>query len=134
MTRDRVDGEPGPAATPVGLSSGRPMTHRPNPAAPVATARRRAAQLAGGLGQGFLAFRVPNYRRFWIGNILSLVGSAMQSVSLPWLVLLLGGTPVELGIVAAMQFTPSLVLSSIGGAIADRVVLLVAGWRLRHLR
>jgi MFS family permease len=45
----------------------------------------------------------------------------MQSVSLPWLVLLLGGTPVELGIVAAMQFAPSLVLSPIGGVIADRV-------------
>ena len=97
------------------------MIHRPSPAAPIAVARRRAANLAGGLGQGFLAFRVANYRRFWVGNILSLVGSAMQSVSLPWLVLLLGGTPVELGIVGAMQFAPSLILAPIGGVIADRV-------------
>ena len=97
------------------------MLDRSSAAAPVALARRRAAQLAGGLGQGALAFRVPNYRRFWVGNILSLVGTAMQSVSLPWLVLLLGGTPVELGIVGAMQFAPSLVLSPIGGVIADRV-------------
>ena len=97
------------------------MIDRSSAAAPVALARRRAARLAGGLGQGALAFRVPNYRRFWLGNILSLVGTAMQSVSLPWLVLLLGGTPVELGIVGAMQFAPSLVLSPIGGVIADRV-------------
>ena len=86
--------------------------------------RRRGpveARLAGGLGQGFLAFRLRNFRLFWFGNVLSLVGTAMQSVSLPWLVLLLGGTPVELGVVGAMQYTPSLLLSPIGGVIADRV-------------
>jgi MFS family permease len=97
------------------------MNVRLSPTVPVTLARRRARSLAGGLGQGVLAFRLPSFRRFWLGNVLSLVGSAMQSVSLPWLVLLLGGTPVELGVVAAMQFAPSLLLAPIGGVVADRV-------------
>src|SRR5918998_2812937 len=80
-----------------------------------------AARLAAGLGQGFLAFRVRNYRVLWIGQILSLVGTAMQSVSLPWLVLLPGGSPFELGVVGAAQYSPALVLAPIGGVIADRV-------------
>lgn len=82
--------------------------------------QRAARRLAGGLGQGFIAFSVPNYRRFWIGQVLSLVGTAMQAVSLPWLVLLLGGSPLELGIVGAAQFAPALVVAPIGGVIADR--------------
>ncbi|HEX2222072.1 MAG TPA: MFS transporter [Candidatus Limnocylindria bacterium] len=83
--------------------------------------QRAAARIAGGLGQGFVAFSIPNYRRFWFGQVLSLVGSAMQSVSLPWLVLLLGGSPLELGIVGAMQYAPALLLAPIGGVVADRV-------------
>lgn len=75
----------------------------------------------GGLGQGFQSFGVRNYRIFWTGQVLSLVGTAMQSVSLPWLVLLLGGSPLELGIVGAAQYSPALVLAPIGGVIADRV-------------
>ena len=45
----------------------------------------------------------------------------MQSVSLPWLVLLLGGSPIQLGAVLALQFAPSMVLAPLGGVLADRV-------------
>jgi MFS family permease len=45
----------------------------------------------------------------------------MQSVSLPWLVLLLGGSPLELGTVLALQFAPSTVLAPLGGVLADRI-------------
>lgn len=70
---------------------------------------------------GFAALSVRNYRLYWTGQIVSLVGTWMQSVSQPWLVLLLGGSPIQLGIVLALQFAPSMVLAPLGGVIADRV-------------
>jgi MFS family permease len=64
---------------------------------------------------------VRNYRLYWSGQVVSLVGTWMQQVSLPWLVLALGGTPIQLGIVALLQFGPSMVLAPFGGVVADRV-------------
>jgi MFS family permease len=72
-------------------------------------------------GRGFSAVRHRNFRLYWIGQIVSLVGTWMQSVSQPWLVLLLGGSPIQLGAVLALQFAPSLALAPLGGVIADRV-------------
>lgn len=45
----------------------------------------------------------------------------MQHISVSWLVLSLGGSPVELGIVAALEYGPALFLSPLGGVYADRV-------------
>ena len=73
------------------------------------------------MGQGFTAVRHRNFRLYWIGQIVSLVGTWMQSVSQPWLVLLLGGSYIQLGIVVALQFAPSLALAPLGGVLADRV-------------
>jgi MFS family permease len=73
------------------------------------------------MGRGFSAVRHRNFRLYWIGQIISLVGTWMQTVSLPWLVLLLGGSPIQLGAVLALQFAPSLLLAPLGGVLADRV-------------
>ena len=73
------------------------------------------------LGSGFSAVRHRNFRLYWIGQIVSLVGTWMQTVSQPWLVLLLGGSYIQLGIVVALQFAPSLALAPLGGVLADRV-------------
>ena len=75
----------------------------------------------GGFRRGFVAMRHPNYRRYWFGQIGSLVGTWMQSVALPWLVLDLGGSPLELGLVMAFLFGPSMVIAPLGGVLADRV-------------
>ena len=72
------------------------------------------------LGSGFSAVRHRNFRLYWIGQIVSLVGTWMQTVSQPWLVLLLGGSPIQLGAVLALQFAPSLALAPLGGVLADR--------------
>ncbi len=52
---------------------------------------------ARGLRRGFESLGVRNYRLYWSGQVVSLVGTWMQQVSLPWLVLALGGTPIQLG-------------------------------------
>jgi MFS family permease len=65
------------------------------------------------------ALRHRNFRLFWFGQLISLVGTWMQSVAQAWLVLLLTHDPFWLGVVAAVQFTPVLVLGLFGGILAD---------------
>jgi len=74
-----------------------------------------------GLRRGFVALGVRNYRLYWSGQVVSLIGSWMQQVSLPWLVLVLGGSPIQLGLVAVLQFGPAMVLAPFGGVFADRI-------------
>jgi MFS family permease len=80
-----------------------------------------AAPGGGGFRRGFTALAHRNYRLYLSGQIVSLVGTWMHSVSQPWLVLLLGGSPIQLGIVLALQFTPPMLLAPLGGVLADRV-------------
>jgi MFS family permease len=71
--------------------------------------------------RGFAALRHRNFRYYWFGQVVSVVGTWMQQVSLPWLVLLLGGSPIQLGIVLALQYAPALFFAPLGGVLADRV-------------
>ncbi len=73
------------------------------------------------LDRGFSALAIRNYRIYWFGQGISRTGTWMQQVSLPWLVLALGGSPLQLGIVAALEFAPATVLAPFGGVLADRV-------------
>src|SRR5438309_11035376 len=69
----------------------------------------------------FAALRHRNYRLFFIGQTISLVGTWMQRIAQAWLVLQLTDSPFLLGLVGALQWLPVLCLSLIGGAVADRV-------------
>lgn len=62
-----------------------------------------------------------NFRLFWFGQALSLVGTWMQSTAQGWLVLLLTNAPFLLGVVTAVQFLPLVVFSLPAGEIADRL-------------
>ena len=64
-------------------------------------------------------FRHRNYRLFWGGQLVSLAGTWMQSIAQAWLITELTPDPVWLGVVAAAQFTPVLILGLFGGVIAD---------------
>ncbi len=75
----------------------------------------------GGLGRGFAALGTRNFRLYWTGQAISRTGTWMQQISLPWLVLELGGSPLELGVVSALQFVPSLLLAPFGGVFVDRL-------------
>jgi MFS family permease len=72
----------------------------------------------GGAG-ALRALRHRNFRLFFGGQAISLAGSWMQSVAQAWLVLTLTNDPLYLGVVAAAQWTPVLVLGLFGGVIAD---------------
>lgn len=69
----------------------------------------------------FKALRHRNYRLFFTGQLISLVGTWMQSVAQGWLVLRLTNSPFLLGVVAAASSLPILVLSLPAGVFADRL-------------
>ncbi|AXX27827.1 MFS transporter [Actinosynnema pretiosum subsp. pretiosum] len=70
----------------------------------------------------FSSLKVRNYRLYASGQVVSLVGLWMQRVAQDWLVLeLSGGDPVALGLAAALQFAPTLLLSLWAGVLADRL-------------
>lgn len=75
---------------------------------------------AAAVGRIFSSLRVPNYRLYFIGQLVSLSGTWMQGVAQAWLVLDLTGSGTALGLVSSLQFLPVLLLGPHGGVIADR--------------
>ncbi|MFZ5644600.1 MAG: MFS transporter [Bacillota bacterium] len=72
-------------------------------------------------GTGTLAaLRHRNFRLFWAGQCVSLVGGWMQYMAQAWLVLEMTGSAFLLGIIWACQFGPTLLFSLPAGVIADR--------------
>jgi MFS family permease len=69
----------------------------------------------------FKAFEIPNYRRYYAGQAISLSGTWMQMAAQAWLVLTLTGSATTLGLIVALQTLPILLLGPYGGVIADRV-------------
>jgi MFS family permease len=69
----------------------------------------------------FAALSVPNYRRYFVGQATSLIGTWMQMAAQSWLVLSLTGSATALGVIVALQTLPVLLLAPYGGVIADRV-------------
>jgi predicted MFS family arabinose efflux permease len=69
----------------------------------------------------FRALSNRNYRIFWIGTLLSNIGSWMQAVAQGWLVLQLTNSPFWLGFDGFITTVPGLLLPLIGGVIADQM-------------
>ncbi len=70
---------------------------------------------------GVRAFRHRNYRLFFTGQLISLVGTWMQQVAQAWLVLQLTHDPLWLGVVSVAQFGPVIIFGLFGGVIADQL-------------
>lgn len=68
----------------------------------------------------FSALRFRDFRLFWTGQIVSYSGTWMHSTAQGWLVYSLTKSPFYLGVVSAASWLPILLLSLVGGAVADR--------------
>ncbi len=66
------------------------------------------------------AFRSRNYRLFFLGQGISLIGSWMTQIATIWLVYHLTKSPLLLGVVGFASQIPSFVLSPFGGVFVDR--------------
>ncbi|MBF0315707.1 MAG: MFS transporter [Oligoflexia bacterium] len=69
----------------------------------------------------FPALAHDNYRRYWIGQLISLIGTWMQRMGQAWLVYEITNSPMKLGIVGSLQFLPILLFSLIAGVWIDRL-------------
>src|ERR1700692_1535810 len=68
----------------------------------------------------FASLRYRNFRLFFGGQLISLIGTWMQNTAQGWLVYELTGAKILLGVVAAGGSTPMLLFSIWGGSVADR--------------
>jgi MFS family permease len=73
------------------------------------------------LRRTFASLAVPNFRRYFGGQVVSITGNWMQMVAEMWLVVELTGNGVSVGLTAALQFLPILLFGAWGGLVADRV-------------
>src|SRR4029079_18788926 len=69
----------------------------------------------------FSSLRVRNFRLFVVGQLLSNVGTWMQLIALPLLVLQMTNSGVALGLVTALGYLPIQLFGAWGGVVADRV-------------
>jgi predicted MFS family arabinose efflux permease len=72
------------------------------------------------VNNNFHALTHKNFRYYWLGQCVSLVGTWMQNIGQSWLVLTLTGSPFLLGLVGTIQFLPVTCFSLFAGVIIDR--------------
>jgi len=73
-----------------------------------------------GFSRAFRSLRRRNYRLFWFGQMISMIGMWAGEVALAWLVLSITDSPAMLGLSVTVRFLPSTVLCPFGGILADR--------------
>jgi MFS family permease len=73
------------------------------------------------LPEGYQVLRVRDYRLFWTGQWISLVGTWMQSATQAWLLTRLTDSPLALGLLGAASSAPFLLLVLAGGLLTDAV-------------
>ncbi len=76
--------------------------------------------MTAALRRSFDSLAVPNYRRYFAGQVVSLSGNWMQMVAESWLILELTDSGVAVGLTTALQFVPILLFGAWGGLLADR--------------
>ncbi len=64
--------------------------------------------------------RLASFRRFWLGNMISILGLQMQSVTVIWEVYQRTGRAFDVGLVGLVQVIPVLSLALVAGHVADR--------------
>jgi MFS family permease len=69
--------------------------------------------------RSFSIFSHRNYRLYWLGQLVSVFGTWMQIIGQIWVVLRLTHSPLQIGLVGALQALPILFFSLFGGVFAD---------------
>jgi MFS family permease len=66
------------------------------------------------------ALRHRNYRLYWFGQLFSVLAQNMEAVAQSWLVLEMTNSPLLLGLTGLTFSVPTIALTLLGGAVADR--------------
>ena len=70
--------------------------------------------------RSFPALTHVNFRIYWFGQCVSLIGTWMQNIGQTWLVFSLTGSPLLLGLLGAVQFLPITMFSLFAGVVIDK--------------
>jgi MFS family permease len=73
------------------------------------------------VGEAFRALKYRNYRLFFGGQTLSLIGSWMETIAMSWLIYRLTGSSLLLGTVAFCSQIPAFIMSPFAGITADKL-------------
>jgi len=73
------------------------------------------------LSKRFPALASRDFSIFWVGQFLSLIGTWMQSTTLPYLAYRLTGKPLDLGLIGFAATLPTLILALPAGVIVERL-------------
>ena len=68
----------------------------------------------------FIALKHNNFRYYWIGMCISLIGTWMQNIAQPWLAYTLTNSPFLLSLIGIAQFTPMLIFALFAGVFVDK--------------
>lgn len=68
----------------------------------------------------FRSLRYRNYRLFFSGQSISLIGTWMQRIAMPWLVFHITGSALLLGVVGFAGQIPTFILAPVAGVLTDR--------------
>src|SRR5580658_7142615 len=72
------------------------------------------------LRRTFSSLRIRNFRYYFAGQSLSMIGTWMQNIAQSWLVFTRTHSGLDVGLIVALQTLPILLFGTIGGSIADR--------------
>ena len=82
----------------------------------------RASEGHGAAASGaFASFRVPRFRRVWLGAVLFALGFWMERLAVGWFILDLTGSVLLAALSLGIRAIPNLVLGPVGGAVSDRL-------------
>jgi MFS family permease len=84
----------------------------------------RARSLGSTISRTFLALEHPGFRRYYIGQGISLVGTWLQAAAVRWIVYERTGSEFMLGVVEVASLLPGIMVGLFAGALADRVAPL----------
>jgi MFS family permease len=82
--------------------------------------RLQTTTASGRLLAALSALRHRNYRLYWFGQLLSVLAQNMEAVAQSWLVLEMTNSPLLLGLTGLTFSIPTIALTLLGGAVADR--------------
>jgi Arabinose efflux permease len=68
----------------------------------------------------FIALKHNDFRYYWIGMCISLIGTWMQNIAQPWLAYTLTNSPFLLSLIGIAQFTPMLIFALFAGVFVDK--------------
>lgn len=71
--------------------------------------------------QALRALRHVNFRRYYLGQTVSQLGSWMQSTTIMWLAYRLTGSPAATGAIGFLAMAPYIIVTPIAGALSDRI-------------